>query len=66
MNERVKVILAVILVISAIGFGIAGFCVPPVGVVSSSLLWLIAQFLLVSATFLGIDAAVLEIIKRRA
>lgn len=63
MKIKVKIILAWILAMSAVGFGIAGFCVPPVGVINSSVLWLVAQFLLFSATLLGIDIEYLKLLK---
>ena len=63
MKIKTKIILAWILAISAVGFGIAGFCVPPLGVINSSVLWLVAQFLLFSATLLGIDIEYLKLLK---
>lgn len=43
---------------AAVGFGVAGFCVSPVGELSDSVLWLIAQFLMYAAMALGVDAYV--------
>lgn len=63
MKVKTKIILSWILAISAVGFGIAGFCVPPLGVINSSVLWLVAQFLLFSATLLGIDVEYLKLLK---
>lgn len=63
MKIKTKIILAWILAMSAVGFGVAGFCVPPVGVINSSVLWLVAQFLLFSATLLGIDIEYLKLLK---
>lgn len=59
---KTKRFIAVLLVIAAIGFGVAGFCVPPVGIINSSVLWLIAQFLLFTASMLGIDVEALKIL----
>lgn len=61
---KLKKILAVILTISAVGFGIAGFCVPVVGVIDSSILWFVAQLLLYSATLLGIDIEYIKLFKK--
>lgn len=55
-------IMAFISLMAAIGFGTAGFCVEPVGSVSSSVLILIAQFLIMSATYLGLDCYLKKII----
>lgn len=63
MKLKTKIFLSWILAMSAVGFGIAGFCVPPVGVINSSVLWLIAQFLLFSATLLGLDIEYLKLLK---
>lgn len=52
---KIKRILLVIAFVAAIGFGIGGFCVPPPGIIDSSVLWLIAQFLLFCCSVLGID-----------
>lgn len=61
---RTKKILAWILAISAIGFGVAGFCVPPIGIINSSVLWFIAQLNLFSATLLGIDLEYVKLLKK--
>lgn len=62
--QKTKKILAWLLAVSAIGFGIAGFVVPPVGIINSSVLWLIAQFNLFSATLLGIDLEYAKLLKK--
>lgn len=41
--------------ICAIGFGVAGLIIPPMGVIDSSVLIFVAQLLTLTATFLGID-----------
>lgn len=61
---KLKKTLAVCLAVAAIGFGVAGFCVPPVGVINSSVLWFIAQLLLYSATLLGIDVEYIKLFKK--
>ena len=50
-----KQFMSLLSLIAAIGFGTAGFCVAPVGSISSSVLILIAQFLTMSGTYLGLD-----------
>jgi len=42
--------------VAAIGFGIAGFTVPPPGEIHDSVLYLIAQFLLLTASIFGVGA----------
>lgn len=48
--------VAWITLIIAVCFGAAGFIVPPTGIIDSSVLWLISQFLLYGSACLGIDA----------
>lgn len=52
--------LAIFVVVSAIGFGIAGTALPPSGIIDSSILYLIAQLLIYSATILGFG----DVVKR--
>lgn len=47
--------LCIITLFFAILCGIAGFLVPPLGLVDSSVLWMISQFLLYSSACLGLD-----------
>lgn len=61
---RTKIILAVCCTIAAIGFGVAGFFAPPIGVISSSVLWFIAQLFVYSATLLGIDVELVKLLKK--
>lgn len=61
---KVKRILAILLTLSAVGFGVAGFCVPPTGVISSSVLWFTAQLFVFAATLLGIDAEYVKLLKK--
>lgn len=61
---KLKKFIAVVLVISAIAFGIAGFIVPPTGVISSSVLWFTAQLFVFAATLLGIDIEFVKLLKK--
>ena len=53
---KIQYFIAVAAFIAAVGFGIAGFIVPPPGEVHDSVLYLIAQFLLLTASILGVGA----------
>ena len=50
--------------ICAIVFGVAGLLIPPMGVIDSSVLIFVAQLLMLTATFLGIDNYV-NLIRRK-
>lgn len=47
---------AVVTLVAALGFGVAGFIVSPTGEVHDSVLWLIAQLLLFTASAFGLGA----------
>ena len=47
--------------VAAIGFATAGLCIPPQGEIDSSVLILVAQLLVLCATFLGVDSYVAAI-----
>ena len=53
---KIQYFIAVAAFLAAIGFGIAGFIAPPPGEVHDSVLYLIAQFLLLTASILGVGA----------
>lgn len=57
-KEDIKIWSAIGMLVSAVGFGVAGFCVEPIGEISDPVLWLIAQFLMYAALALGVDAYV--------
>lgn len=61
---RLKKIMSVCCTVASIGFGIAGFIVPPTGVISSSVLWFTAQLLVFAATLLGIDVELVKLLKK--
>jgi hypothetical protein len=50
-----KIILAYLSFFAGIGFGIAGLALPPIGLIHSSVLILIAQLLVLTATLLGLN-----------
>ncbi len=53
---KIQTAVAVASFIAAIGFGIAGFTIPPPGEIHDSVLYLIAQFLLLTASIFGVGA----------
>jgi len=53
---KIQTTVAVTAFLAAIGFGIAGFVVPPSGEIHDSVLYLIAQFLLLTASIFGVGA----------
>ena len=55
-SVKIQYFIAVAAFLAAVGFGIAGFIVPPPGEVHDSVLYLIAQFLLLTASILGVGA----------
>ena len=59
-----KEVIAVSSFLAAICFGCAALIIPPKGVIDSSVLVLIAQLLILCATFLGVDSYI-DIIRRK-
>lgn len=55
-SAKIQYFIAVSAFVAAIGFGIAGFVTPPPGELHDSVLYLIAQFLLLTASILGVGA----------
>ena len=55
-SVKIQYFIAVAAFLAAVGCGIAGFIVPPPGEVHDSVLYLIAQFLLLTASILGVGA----------
>ena len=55
LSYNVKITLAVLSFIAAIGFGVAGLIMPPMGSISGSVLILIAQLLVLCCTLIGIQ-----------
>lgn len=53
--NKLKSRLAVASFICAIIFGVAGFCVPPISVIDSSVLYFTGQLFLFVATLLGVN-----------
>ncbi len=53
---KIQTAVAVTSFLAAVGFGIAGFTVPPSGEIHDSVLYLIAQFLLLTASIFGVGA----------
>lgn len=55
-NVSIKEIYAGVSLLAAIGFGVAGMAIPPLGVIDGTTLGMIGQFLIFSATLLGLGA----------
>ena len=53
---KIQVSIAIAAFVAAVGFGIAGFVVPPPGQIHESVLYLVAQFLLLTASIFGVGA----------
>lgn len=56
-TTNIKLNLAIWSFVAAIVFAAAGFYVPPMGEINSSVLYFCAQLLILTATFLGISAS---------
>lgn len=64
-RENVKLNLAIASFVFAVVFGVAGFIVAPLGVIDSTILYLIAQFLVLCATFLGLEGAGIQLFRKK-
>ena len=53
---KIQVTIAIAAFVAAVGFGIAGFMVPPPGQIHESVLYLVAQVLLLTASIFGVGA----------
>ena len=53
---KIQVTIAIAAFVAAVGFGIAGFMVPTPGQIHESVLYLVAQFLLLTASIFGVGA----------
>ena len=53
---KIQVTIAISAFVAAVGFGIAGFVVPPPGQIHESVLYLVAQFLQLTASIFGVGA----------
>ena len=56
--QQVRAWSAVAMLATGVGLSVAGFCVPPVGEISDSVLWFFAQTLIYAGTALGIDVMI--------
>ena len=56
--KRIRAWSAVAMLASGVGLSVAGFSVPPLGVISDSVLWFTAQCLMYAGSALGIDVIV--------
>lgn len=55
---KIQVIIAIAAFVAAIAFAVAGFVVPPPGEIHDSVLYLIAQFLLLTASIFGVGSMI--------
>ena len=53
---KIQTAIAVASFLAAVAFGVAGFVVPPPGEIHDSVLYLIAQFLVLTASLFGVGA----------
>ena len=54
--SKIQLTIAIASFVAAVGFGIAGFITPPPGQIHDSVLYLVAQFLLLTASIFGVGA----------
>lgn len=53
-----RLVSAYVMLLSGVGLAVAGFCVPPVGEMSDSVLWYVAQCLIYAGSVFGVTAYV--------
>lgn len=58
MKDSYRIFASAFLLISGVGIALAGFCVPPLGEVSNSVLMLVAECFIVAGAFIGIDVLI--------
>ena len=58
MKDNFRIFASAFLLVSGIGIALAGFCVPPVGDISNSVLMLVAECFIVAGAFMGIDVLI--------
>lgn len=58
MKESYRILASAFLLVSGVGIATAGFCVPPVGELSNSVLMLVAECFIVAGAFMGIDVLI--------
>lgn len=58
MKDSFRIFASAFLLISGVGIALAGFCVPPLGEVSNSVLMLVAECFIVAGAFMGIDVLI--------
>lgn len=63
LKTRIAYVTAIIAFTIGWGLTIAGFCVPPVGAVADSILWILGQGLVYAASVLGIGMYVTGSVK---
>ena len=56
IKEKIAIISAVVAFILGWGMSIAGFWIPPVGEVADSILWILGQALIYSASVFGVTS----------
>ena len=54
-RSQIGAITALLAFLFGFGLTIAGFCVPPIGIVHDSVLWVLGQCLIYTGTVLGIS-----------
>ena len=58
MKHTVRCWTAVGMLAAGVALSVAGFCTPPVGEISDSVLWFFAQCLIYAGTALGLDVMI--------